>query len=118
MRRPRWLGNSSWALGVLGVLATISLRVEPILAEPPAAAAGGGIQKRAAQQVAALRRSRGVDGTGVGIGVLSTGVTPLVTEEKILYFPDYVDGGGWSVQLVLSNVDPEAAAEVQVDVYI
>ena len=37
--------------------------------------------------------------------------------ETILYFPDYVDGGGWSVQLVLSNVDPEAAAEVQVDVY-
>ena len=37
--------------------------------------------------------------------------------ETILYFPDYVDGGGWSVQLVLSNVDPEAAAEVQVVVY-
>ena len=37
--------------------------------------------------------------------------------ETTLYFPDYVDGGGWSVQLVLSNVDPEAAAEVQVDVY-
>ena len=25
--------------------------------------------------------------------------------ETILYFPDYVDGGGWSVQLALSNVD-------------
>ncbi len=37
--------------------------------------------------------------------------------ETILYFPDYVDGGGWSVQLVLSNVDPETAAEVRVDVY-
>ena len=37
--------------------------------------------------------------------------------ETTLYFPDYVDGGGWSVQLVLSNVDPEAAAEVRVDVY-
>ncbi len=37
--------------------------------------------------------------------------------EMILYFPDYVDGEGWSVQLVLSNVDPEAAAEVRVDVY-
>ena len=36
---------------------------------------------------------------------------------KILVFPDYVDGGGWSVQLVISNVDPEAAAEVRVDVY-
>lgn len=35
----------------------------------------------------------------------------------ILYFPDYVDGGGWSVQLVLSNVDPGAAAEVRVAVY-
>ena len=38
-------------------------------------------------------------------------------EETILYFPDYVDGGGWSVQLVLSNVDPDAAAEVRVEVY-
>ena len=37
--------------------------------------------------------------------------------ETTLYFPDYVDGGGWSVQLVLSNVDPAAAAEVRVDVY-
>ncbi len=37
--------------------------------------------------------------------------------ETILYFPDYVDGGGWSVQLVLSNVDPDAAAEVLVEVY-
>ena len=35
----------------------------------------------------------------------------------ILYFPDYVDGDGWSVQLVLSNVDPDAAAEVRVAVY-
>ena len=37
--------------------------------------------------------------------------------ETILYFPDYVDGGGWSVQLVLSNVDPSAAAEVRTEVY-
>ena len=37
--------------------------------------------------------------------------------ETILYFPDYVDGGGWSVQLVLSNVDPAAAAEVRAEVY-
>ena len=35
----------------------------------------------------------------------------------ILYFPDYVDGGGWSVQLVLSNLDPDATAEVRVEVY-
>ena len=34
-----------------------------------------------------------------------------------LVFPDYVDGGGWSVQLVLSNVDPAAAAGVRVKVY-
>ena len=37
--------------------------------------------------------------------------------ETILYFPDYVDGGGWSVQLVLSNVDPDTATEVRVEVY-
>ena len=38
-------------------------------------------------------------------------------QETSLIFPDYVDGGGWSVQLVLSNVDPAAAAEVRVEVY-
>ena len=34
-----------------------------------------------------------------------------------LHFPDYVDGGGWSVQLALSNVDPTAAAAVVVTAY-
>ena len=38
-------------------------------------------------------------------------------EEPTLYFPDYVDGGGWSVQLALSNVDPDTVAEVVVEVY-
>ena len=38
-------------------------------------------------------------------------------EEAILVFPDYVDGGGWSVQLALSNVDPDAAAEIWIEVY-
>ena len=38
-------------------------------------------------------------------------------EEKSLVFPDYVDGGGWSVQLALSNVDADSAAEVGVKVY-
>ncbi len=45
---------------------------------------------------------------------------PRQTQEPVettLYFPDYVDGAGWSVQLVISNVDPEAAAAVQVKVY-
>ncbi len=37
--------------------------------------------------------------------------------ETTLVFPDYVDGGGWSVQLALSNVDPDAAAEVRIRVY-
>ena len=29
-----------------------------------------------------------------------------------LYFPDYVDGGGWSVQLAVSNIDTTTAAAV------
>ena len=37
--------------------------------------------------------------------------------ETTLVFPDYVDGAGWSVQLALSNVDPDAAAEVRIKVY-
>ena len=35
----------------------------------------------------------------------------------LLYFPDYVDGGGWSVQLVLSNIDADTATEVRVAAY-
>ena len=34
-----------------------------------------------------------------------------------LYFPDYVQGEGWSVQLVLANVDATAAAAGEVVVY-
>ena len=38
-------------------------------------------------------------------------------EERTLYFPDYVNGGGWSVQLALSNVDATEAAAVVFEVY-
>ena len=52
---------------------------------------------------------------------LSTNPIQHQTEDAVrmttLYFPDYVDGGGWSVQLVLSNVDRDAAAEGVVEVY-
>ena len=34
-----------------------------------------------------------------------------------LYFPDYVDGGDWSVQLAVSNIDTTAAAAVVVTAY-
>lgn len=34
-----------------------------------------------------------------------------------LYFPDYVDGGGWSIQLALSNLDPRRNAPVVVTAY-
>ena len=34
-----------------------------------------------------------------------------------LYFPDYVEGGGWSVQLMLSNLDTTRFAAVVVSVY-
>ena len=36
---------------------------------------------------------------------------------SILYFPDYVVGSGWSVQLALGNIDADTAAEVVVEVY-
>ncbi len=45
---------------------------------------------------------------------------PNRTRESLpttLYFPDYVDGEGWSVQLALSNIDTSAAAQVAVQVY-
>ena len=39
------------------------------------------------------------------------------TGGTVLYFPDYVDGGGWSVQLVLGNLDPNRSAQADVEVY-
>ena len=38
------------------------------------------------------------------------GAVPELT--TTLYFPDYVDGGGWSVQLAVSNIDMTTAAAV------
>ena len=35
----------------------------------------------------------------------------------LLYFPDYVEGGGWSVQLMLGNIDPTRSVQVVVEVY-
>lgn len=37
--------------------------------------------------------------------------------ETTLYFPDYVDGDGWSVQLAISNISATEAASVTVDTY-
>ena len=39
------------------------------------------------------------------------------TPEFTLNFPDYVDGGGWSIQLALSNLDPSRNASVVVTAY-
>ena len=47
-------------------------------------------QGSAARQAAAMRRSHGVDGTGVGIGVLSTGVARLVSGEAAVELLDRV----------------------------
>ena len=38
-------------------------------------------------------------------------------DETTLYFPDYVDGGGWSVQLVLTNINTTATVPAVVAVY-
>ena len=38
-------------------------------------------------------------------------------QEETLYFPDFVDGEGWSVQLVLTNIGTTAGAAVVVNVY-
>ena len=41
----------------------------------------------------------------------------LQYSETTLYFPDFVDGGGWSVQLALSNLGTAADATVAVEVF-
>ena len=43
--------------------------------------------------------------------LLAAGSPPLQAQTT-LYFPDYVDGGEWSVQLAVSNIDTTAAAVV------
>ena len=94
-KKIRLTGIASWARGggwrgLLGALVAISLLIEPIRTEQPAAAAGAGIRKWAAGQVVAVRRSHGVDGTGIGIGVLSSGVATLITGEAAGDLPDRV----------------------------
>ena len=53
--------------------------------------------------------------------LLLAAASPLLQAQedplRTLYFPDYVDGGGWSVQLAVSNIDTTAAAAVVVTVY-
>ena len=39
------------------------------------------------------------------------------SDDATFYFPDYVDGDGWSVQLVLFNTDATTAARIAVAVY-
>ena len=53
---------------------------------------------------------------GGGEGGGEGGHTEMPSESTI-YFPDYVDGEGWSVQLVLGNLDPANNATVDVEVY-
>ena len=48
--------------------------------------------------------------------LLASGSPPLQAQ-KTLYFPDYVNGGEWSVQLAVSNIDTTAAAAVVVTAY-
>ena len=50
-------------------------------------------------------------------GAIAQQTTADAEQETVLVFPDYVNGGGWSVQLALSNVDPDAMAEVRIGVY-
>ena len=42
---------------------------------------------------------------------------PELEPVTTLYFPDYVDGGGWSVQLAISNIDTTEDAAVIVTAY-
>ena len=49
--------------------------------------------------------------------LLAVGSPPLQAQEDpltTLYFPDYVDGGGWSVQLAISNIGPQTTEDVAV----
>ena len=52
--------------------------------------------------------------TGIALALGPSGST---TNRTKLYFPDYVNGGGWSVQLVLSNLSASRSATVEVKVY-
>ena len=52
--------------------------------------------------------------------LLAAGSPLLQAQEdplRTLYFPDYVDGGGWSVQLAISNIDPAENAATVVTAY-
>ena len=50
------------------------------------------------------------------VGVLNWRLIPI-PELTTLYFPDYADGGGWSVQLAVSNINTTENAAVLVAAY-
>ena len=52
-----------------------------------------------------------------GVALDTGGLRSLEGTASTLYFPDYVVGSGWSVQLALGNIDAAAAAEVVVEVH-
>ena len=60
---------------------------------------------------------------GLLLSTLAAAPKPAAPPENVppsgttLYFPDYVDGGGWSIQLALSNLDPSRNAPVVVAAY-
>ena len=75
-----------------------------------------------------IRRAN-LDGSGVedlvttgllapaGVALDTGGLHSVEGAVSTLYFPDYVVGSGWSVQLALGNIDAAAAAEVVVEAY-
>ncbi|MDE2925520.1 MAG: hypothetical protein OXT71_03885 [Acidobacteriota bacterium] len=59
---------------------------------------------------------------GLLLSATAAGQNPQGPMQTVMYFPDYVDGGGWSIQLAITNVRPpwvRNAGEtlVVVDVY-
>ena len=68
-----------------------------------------------------MKRFWGLLWVGLWFSLVAAGQRPdsisHQTQETILYFPDYVEGEGWSVQLALSNLDTSESAEVEVRAY-
>ena len=103
--------------GVLCALVAVSLLIDPIRSEQPRPATEHGISEQAVRQVAAMRRRHGVDGTGVGIGVLSSGVAALLTGEaggdlldRVTVLPGQAGQGddGTATLAILHDLAPDA----------
>ncbi len=93
----------------------LSLLAWPVLADSGEGGGEGGGEHGSGEGGGEHGGGGGEGGKAGGEG--SRPERPETPSESTIYFPDYVDGEGWSVQLTLGNLDLNQAVSVDIEVY-